>query len=1394
MEDRIRVAARVRPLSAQEEERGEAVSVYVQDPHTVVARYPAEKGLDVDVSQLGAGTFAFDATFGCPANTDEASLQERVYEEIGRPVLQSALEGISGCLFAYGISGSGKTFSLFGTDDAPGVLPRLAKELLDAKQAYECESGSELSVKAAVLELYNENLVDLLSDTREPLRLFENTREGVVVPGLSEADVGSKDELDGLLDFALQGRSVGATGANAYSSRSHVLIQLKVHRIGSESSTWAKIHLIDLAGSERQKRSKSEGTRMKEGIHINVSLSALGLVISRLSDIAQGKQHCSVPFRDSKLTFLLKDSLAGNSRTQMLVALSPSASTHDESISTLRFAQSVKRIRTRAVADIVKEDPNARDVRFLQAEVERLQTELNALRPPDAAPSAPSPLTYSWQAGGAAQSAAEIQGSVSSKSAGPFRHLEGQYLSPMRRLIEIGADGSVNFLGGSRHRPIRILPPAAAEAVADGSIVGPVRLRCDGDPDYKYTLVAQEEGALVWRAEGGEGSAMAEVRWQRVTGKPDGEVALALRILQQLSGESRSLGHVCGAFPILAFNVSAAAALEAIDTLVSLCTGIDEANALLDNGASWAPGGHHLLRQLEATWLAPEPNPDIPPRDLLHVKVLDLSSDGLHRLAQILSADEFWRQLDALRKDADELEPLTAPSLKQRFDALWAAAEQGCGQAAVSPLPRSTAIWQRAPLSGSASNGKSPSTLQDSSPSQFLPPTPSQTELRTRGHVAAQSLPHGFVKILSAFERTEDLDLRHDGMDLRGWPRGTADGQDELLMWKPLDLSSILPEDAADNAGLIQEELADPLMGACLDQEQAVAPPQTPMFGEPTAAGGLSAALRRIGRPSAAIGAGAAGGSACAAAKCASLSPRPPAIPRPQTLAVPLANSWASPSSSSHGSFPGTSAYTPMQRIFVAHGSASGAGRQSSRTRSEDRGRGRDASAIGTSPSSVSQPRSRTPSSVGGSRRRSHSAASMRKKGGPAGGGDFIGSSRAFDKNSLRLRNGGIFIDALAKWRVAHASMPSVAPRRLLPGMCAVYVRKRPMFERETRRSDFDVLTVVSGAPASQQPSAQGVEEQGIAQEIVHHACMFDKSLVIPFISHTMFPFDGVFDVGSSNEDVYRVVGRPLLQNALSGNLATLFIFGQTGSGKTYTMRAIERLVVTELFEHMEADAKVTLTYFELAGRKALDLLTEQKAEIRLREEEDGCFRPHDCVEAEVSDGEALLRVMGEAATRRATDATTVNSVSSRSHAVCSIGIPSRGGAKQGRLLLVDCAGTERARDSLFFKGQHQKESAEINSSLFALKDCIRSRQAAIHRQGGLAQDGPPLKLTSVRASPLTKVLAESLISTAAQLAAVATVSPNATDAEHTIDTLRTVYTLSGRGEARVGELKQMLD
>eukprot|EP00928_Gymnodinium_smaydae_P099359 TRINITY_DN9456_c0_g2_i1.p1 TRINITY_DN9456_c0_g2~~TRINITY_DN9456_c0_g2_i1.p1 ORF type:complete len:1138 (+),score=277.40 TRINITY_DN9456_c0_g2_i1:1-3414(+) len=461
------------------------------------------------------------------------------------------------------------------------------------------------------------------------------------------------------------------------------------------------------------------------------------------------------------------------------------------------------------------------------------------------------------------------------------------------------------------------------------------------------------------------------------------------------------------------------------------------------------------------------------------------------------------------------------------------------------------------------------------------------------------------------------------------------------------------------------------------------------------------------------------------------------------------------------------------------------------------------------SSSSRSASQSRAPSL---SRPQSRDARS-RPSRGSTGGGNVVRArslalpsrtppAAAWDRNSLRLQRNALFSSSLAAWRAANGHASSAPARRPGPGTCAAYVRKRPLIERDARGRDFDALTVIR--------DAAGAGSARLSQEIVHHACLFDKSCS-PYICHTRFPFDGVFDTDATNEDVYDAVGRPLLEAALNGNLATLFLFGQTGSGKTHTMRAIERLVVDELFEHQRTSgATLSLAYFELQGRKALDLLTPHRCEVRLREEENGCFRPHACEEVVVSDPEEMLKLLEEAAGRRATDATAVHAASSRSHAVCRISVSRPGSSSSsaaaapssavsgqlpgvGQLLLVDCAGTERSRDTLYFKGQHQRESAEINSSLFALKDCLRTRQSAVNRQDSLGSDGT-LRLPSARASTLTKVLAESLSSTSARLAAIATVSSNATDCEHTVETLRSIFTLSGRGEAQIVEVRQAIE
>ncbi|CAE8597880.1 unnamed protein product [Polarella glacialis] len=1524
-EERIRVSARIRPLSAQEEERGETCALYVQDDRTVAVwggpeREPPRSGGGTPSKRIDNGNnrepdvalFGFDATFDSPAGSDGFLLQEHVYQQLGRPLLQDALDGISGCLFAYGISGSGKTFSLLGSEDAPGVLPRLAEELLQAKDALK-NAGEleELSVKAAFLELYNENLVDLLSESREPLRLYEHSLEGVLVPGLSEREIAGPEEFAELLDIATRSRSVGVTGANAHSSRSHALIQLRLQRFSGDSVSRAKIHIIDLAGSERQKRAQNEGTRMKEGIHINVSLSALGLVISRLSEIAQGRNHCSVPFRDSKLTFLLKDSLTGNARTQMLIALSPASSCYEESLSSLRFAQSVKRIATRSVADVARLGAPTAEVQALQGELSRLRAELEASR------------AVNYLRRGPAQRNSDCNPASNGIPDDPkdprLQHLEGRYLSPTDRLIQVGGDGSVRFLGGNGHHPIRIVHDSqSGESLPEGEAIGRknisssvLRLESEGDPSYRYLLVSEDDGGLMWRhVENEDFDETVDVYWRRVSTvgdfshrvapevdasaqnqnveeldldldlglDPPGQEALLAIRLAASGGSGEALAGVATAAPALAQAVGPDQATEVLEALICLCADLDEVNALLAKCYEQ----HRDRPYLQATWLSPEANRDALGIDLLHVRVFGQPGRALPGIAQLWSLPEFALRFEAMRRDVDiSLSKSNFQGLQLRCDRFWnRSLLDGRGESVVEQVENHGAHHFGRPASATPVGRPGPSALQ-SRPAPAVPPAPSISS-------GIPGIPGGLASSEAGSFRGPGSQCQQSRLAAARARRSsgtfeTGNARSPSPPPLPQALPTPTPMPKFSSARSVPTVLLEPDQARTEGQFN-----QTMLLGRYRSTSGVPVLVDQDGRvdfggkclelapegekvllrnpedssygPYRLVCVQADGvllwefdgdSEACTTERPRALSAddvhllgsgsprlawtpqvaedapfdeeRPgPVVPlrREQQLMFSLPGSQSTPrrppqelgnaaKTSGHSTgLPAigreTSKDVRGSRAVAPHGP----GLHTPRPASADPSSLLRDSNVSSSvpPNRERHRRSPTPMRGGaafGSRpercvekcteRRAQSAVPSRPKlGVAAGSGEANVAPRAFDKNSLRLRNGSIFVDALAKWRDAYSRTMTVPARRLMPGMCAVYVRKRPLSDRDTRRCDFDVLSVVRASTSDDREKAS----EGL--EIVHHACMFDRTGMTPFFQHTQFPFDSVFDVDASNEAVYRTVGRPLLETALEGNLATLFIFGQTGSGKTFTMRAIERMVAEELFEHLGEGAQVSLTYFELAGRKALDLLTEQKSEIRLREEEDGCFRPHDCEELlfqpTTSSAEELLRAMGEAAQRRATDATAANSSSSRSHAVCRISISRPDRRAVGRLLLVDCAGTERSRDSLFFKGQHVKESAEINSSLFALKDCIRCRQAAIQKQGGLPQDGLPLRLPSVRATLLTKVLAESLISPSAQLMALATVSPNATDAEHTLDTLRTVYTLSGRPEARITETRQVLE
>ena len=352
------------------------------------------------------------------------------------------------------------------------------------------------------------------------------------------------------------------------------------------------------------------------------------------------------------------------------------------------------------------------------------------------------------------------------------------------------------------------------------------------------------------------------------------------------------------------------------------------------------------------------------------------------------------------------------------------------------------------------------------------------------------------------------------------------------------------------------------------------------------------------------------------------------------------------------------------------------------------------------------------------------------------------------DRDTLRRENGPMFAKAIAYWRSLQVEdeFPEIPPSRV-----SVYVRKRPLFEQERfQKKEFDVVSIGS-------------------KSIVVHNCLFQADLKTPYLTHTKFTsFSGCFPEIASSEQVFLRAADPLVAHAISGGISTFFCFGQTGSGKTFTMTAIQDLTSKRLH-----GLEISVQILELCGKKVLDLLSEQKQGVKLREGADGRLVLDGASTVNASTAMELGELMQRAQERRNTESTGANAVSSRSHVVVILSIPKTG----GRLTLVDLAGSERRKDSMFHDKDRQREGAEINASIHALKECIRQVTGKI---GGSA----------FRLSTLTRILAESFVNLQSKLAVLATVSPCATDVEHTVSTLKTVHQLTGTAEG-VTETKQ---
>uniref|UniRef100_A0AAZ3R2F8 Kinesin family member 13Bb n=1 Tax=Oncorhynchus tshawytscha TaxID=74940 RepID=A0AAZ3R2F8_ONCTS len=337
--------------------------------------------------------FAYDHCFWSmdESDTDKFAGQDVVFQCLGESLLDNAFLGYNACIFAYGQTGSGKSYTMMGSSEQPGLIPRLCSSLFD-RTLQDQREGESFTVEVSFMEIYNEKVRDLLDPkgSRQALRVREHKVFGPYVDGLSRLAVACYKDIECLMSEGNKSRTVAATNMNEESSRSHAVFNIILtHTLmdlgsGTSGEKVSKLSLVDLAGSERAAKTGATGERMKEGSNINKSLSTLGLVISALADQGAGKNKTKfVPYRDSVLTWLLKDSLGGNSRTAMVATVSPAADNYDETLSTLRYADRAKSIVNHAV---VNEDPNARIIRELREEVEKLRdqlTEAESMKAPD---------------------------------------------------------------------------------------------------------------------------------------------------------------------------------------------------------------------------------------------------------------------------------------------------------------------------------------------------------------------------------------------------------------------------------------------------------------------------------------------------------------------------------------------------------------------------------------------------------------------------------------------------------------------------------------------------------------------------------------------------------------------------------------------------------------------------------------------------------------------------------------------------------------------------------------------------------------------------------------------------------------------------------------------------
>ena len=382
----IQVAVRVRPFNTREKEKESKCIISMSGPSTTIHDdVGQEKTFTFDYSFWSHDSFIESSSgYLSPDETGKYADQSLVFDTLGRQILDNAWKGYHCCLFAYGQTGAGKSYSMVGYGTNKGIVPISCEEIFK-RISSNTDPSLHFEVEVSMLEIYNEKVQDLLTppSKRPPsgLKIRESKAVGIFVEGLTKYPVMSYEEISQKMDEGYENRTIGSTVMNATSSRAHTIVTIEfnqVQTIGTtKSAKLSKINLVDLAGSERQKSTEATGDRLKEGCNINKSLLVLGNVINTLADKAMGKKKDVLPpYRDSALTRILQNALGGNSKTVMICALSPASINYEETLSTLRYADRAKKIQNKAV---VNESEHDKTVRLLKEENNELKKKIEEL-------------------------------------------------------------------------------------------------------------------------------------------------------------------------------------------------------------------------------------------------------------------------------------------------------------------------------------------------------------------------------------------------------------------------------------------------------------------------------------------------------------------------------------------------------------------------------------------------------------------------------------------------------------------------------------------------------------------------------------------------------------------------------------------------------------------------------------------------------------------------------------------------------------------------------------------------------------------------------------------------------------------------------------------------------